>query len=215
MRQWVSHNLGLKLLSVCLAAVLWAVVLGEQKVDVSVNLPFDLPIPPGMLLANDPPETLEISLRGPRTLVRSVVPREVTLHRLNTVLEEGENLVPIRREIARAPRGIEVVDVLPHRLRVVLERLLEREVVVAPQIEGSPAQGHVIRRVSAAPARVTLAGPASELDRLHRIRTVPVSVQDKTGPISVRASLETPGRRIRNLTADEITVTVEIEPRKP
>ena len=45
MRKWILHNLGLKLLSVVLAIFLWGVVLGEQKVDVTLNIPLMLNIP--------------------------------------------------------------------------------------------------------------------------------------------------------------------------
>ena len=58
MRRWLLENPGLKLLSLALAVFLWAVVLGEQKVEVSLNLPFELPIPSGMMVVNDAPETL-------------------------------------------------------------------------------------------------------------------------------------------------------------
>jgi len=215
MRRWLLDNTGLKLLSLALAIFLWAVVLGEQKVEVSVNLPFELPIPSGMMVVNDAPETLEVSLRGPRTLVKSVVPREVSLHRLEAALEEGENLIPIRREIARAPRGIEVVDVTPHRLRVVLDRLLDRDVEVVPRIEGTPADGYAIRQIAVVPARVLLVGPAGDLGRQSRIRTMPVSVQGQTGTVTARVPLESPGRQVRIRQDTSVTVTVEIAPRKP
>ena len=214
MQRWILDNPGLKLLSLALSIFLWTVVLGEQKVEVSVNLPFELPVPSGMMVVNDAPETLEVSLRGPRTLVKSVVPREVSLRRLDAVLEEGENLIPIQREIARAPRGIEVVDVTPHRLRVVLDRLLDRDVEVVPRIEGTPAEGYVVRQVSVVPSRVLLVGPSSDLGRQSRIRTMPVSVQGQAGTVTARVPLESPGRQVRIREDVSVTVTVEIAPRR-
>jgi hypothetical protein len=214
MRQWILNNLGLKLLSIFLAVLLWAVVLGEQKVEVSIDLPFELPIPAGLVVVNEPPEALEVQLRGPRTLVRSVVPREVVLGRLTAALEEGENLIPIRRELVRVPRGIEVVDVTPRRLRIVLEPLEEREAEVVPRLEGLPANGQVVLRATASPARIKLEGPPSELKRLSRVRTQPVSVQGQNGTITARVMVEPLGGRIRIPDEGPIIVTVEIGPRK-
>jgi hypothetical protein len=214
MRQWVLDNLGLKLLALFLASVLWAVVVGEQKVEVSVALPLELPIPPGLVAVNTVPETLEVSLRGPRTLVKSVVPREVSLQRLAPALQEGENLIRIRPEFVRVPRGVEVVDVLPERLRVALERLVEREVDVAPRIEGAPPPGYAIRRVVPAPARVTLIGPASGFKQLRRLRTLPVSVQGHTEPFTARVQLEPPGGQFRLPEESAVEIRIDIGPSK-
>jgi hypothetical protein len=214
MRQWVLDNLGLKLLSVFLATLLWAVVVGEQKVEVSAELPLELPIPPGLAVVNNAPESLEVSLRGPRTLVKSVVPREVSLQRLTQALKEGENLIPIRPDMVRVPRGIEVVEVLPQRLRVVLERLVEREIVVAPQIEGAPPRGYVVRQVIPVPDRITLVGPASEFKQLRRLRTLPVSVQGHTDSFTARVQVEPPGGQIRLREENAVDVRVEIGPGK-
>ena len=215
MRQWVLDNLGLKLLSVFLAILLWAVVVGEQKVEVSVDLPLELPVPPGLVVVSRVPESLEVSLRGPRTLVKSVVPREVSLQRLTPGMKEGENLIPVRPDMVRVPRGIEVVEVSPQRLRVVLERLVEREIDVAPQLEGAPPLGYVVRQVIPVPARIALVGPASEFTQLRRLRTLPVSVQGHTEPFTVRVQVEPPGGQTRFREENVVDVRVDIGPGKP
>ena len=79
MRTWLLYNPGLKLLSLALAAFLWIVVLGEQKVDVTVHVPLQLALPQGLFMTNDPVDSLDIHLRGPKTLVTSLAPREVAL----------------------------------------------------------------------------------------------------------------------------------------
>ena len=139
MRKWLLHNLGLKLLSLALAAFLWIVVLGEQKVEVTVHVPLQLALPQDLFLANDPADALDIHLRGPKTLVTSLAPREVTLGELPVKWAEGENIIPIRPDLVRVPRGIQVVGVTPQRVRVVLEPAVEREVEISPADGGSAA----------------------------------------------------------------------------
>lgn len=214
-RGWLLENLGLKLLSLGLACLLWAVVLGEQKVEVSIDLPLELAIPADLALVNDPPETLEIQLRGPRTLVRTAVPREVALQRLAPKLVEGENVIPIRREMVQAPRGIEVVGVLPQRLRLILEPLTEREVEVSPRIQGAPPEGYAVQQVTVSPARVRLAGPAGALRRVARVHTFPVGLQGQTGPFTAKVLLEPPALPVRLQGEGMISVRVEIAPRRP
>jgi len=210
MRRFLK-NVGLKLLSIVLAVFLWAVVLGEQKVEVRMTIPLEIKdMPHDLILVNEPVETLEVRLRGPKTLVTTLAPREVVLEGLPKTFVEGENAILIRPEAIRVPRGIEVVEVTPHRVRVVLEAIVVREVEVSPRIEGAPAKGFVLKRVTSSPARVRMAGPKSELRRLARVYTLPISLEGQTASFSTRAMLEPTGRQVRTLDDTPIIVGVEI-----
>ncbi len=209
MRTWLTHNLGLKLLSLFLAVALWAVVLGEQKVDITVNVPLNLDPPSNLFLVNFPTDALEVRLRGPKTLVTSLTPREVTLGELPVKLAEGENTIPIREDMIRVPRGIQVVEVSPRRVRMVLEAAIEREVEVSPYVEGSPPDGFMVRRVASIPPRVRMVGPTSELRRITRVRTLPVNLAGRTESFSTRVLLEPVGRQVR--VEDDVSIIVEVE----
>jgi YbbR domain-containing protein len=212
MRKWLLHNLGLKLLSLALAVFLWIVVLGEQKVEVTVHVPLQLALPQDFFLANDPVDSLDIHLRGPKTLVTSLAPREVALSALPVKWVEGENLIPIRPDLVLVPRGIEVVEVTPQRVRVVLERAVDREVEIAPRTEGAPPEGYVVRRVVSVPTRIRMVGPISELTRITRVHTLPINLTGRTTSFSARVLLEPVGRRVQ--VRDGAMVTVEVEIRQ-
>jgi len=209
MRKWLLHNLGLKLLSVALAVFLWIVVLGEQKIEVTVHVPLQLALPQDFFLANDPVDALDIHLRGPKTLVTSLTPREVALSELPVKWVEGENIIPIRPDLVRVPRGIQVVGVTPQRVRVVLEPAVEREVEIAPRTEGAPPEGYVVRRVVSVPTRIRMVGPVSEIRRITRVHTLPINLTGQTASFSARVLLEPVGRRVR--VQDSAAVTVEVE----
>jgi hypothetical protein len=209
MWKWVVDNLGLKILSVGLAVFLWAVVLGEQKVDVTVSEPLELDIPSNMYLVNNPVDAVEVRLRGPKTLVTSLSAREVSIVQLPATFVEGENVVPIREDMIRVPRGVEVVGVNPQRVRVVLEAAGEREIEVSPLVEGNLPDGLVVRRVTSVPPRVRMVGPTSELRRITRVRTLPISLTGQTASFSIRVLLEPVGRRVR--VEDHVPVIVEVE----
>ena len=197
-----------------LAIFLWVVVLGEQKVDVTVNVPLTLTLPAGLMLVNDLRESLEVHLRGPKTLVTSLAPREVTFSEPPGKLVEGENFIPIREDMVRVPRGIQVMDAAPHRIRVVLEALSERDIEVSPRVEGMPAAGFVVRRVISVPARVRMSGPTSEIRRLTQVRTLPVNLSGQMASFSVRVLLEPVGRQIRIQDGAPIVVEVEIDAKR-
>ncbi len=214
MRAWLLNNLGLKLLSLILAVLLWAVVLGEQKVDVTVSVPVVLNLPPKMVLMNNPGDSFEVRLRGPQTLVTNLPARQVVLDQVPDTFEEGENIISVLPSMFRAPRGIQVVDVTPHRLQVVLEPLAEREAEVIPRMEGELAPGFVLRGVTVSPSKVRVSGPSSELERLARVRTAPINLEGHTDPFSVQVLLEPPERLVRVKGSATVTVQVDIGPKK-
>jgi len=211
MRTWLLNNLGLKLLSIVLAIFLWAVVVGEQKVEVTMNIPLEISgLPRDLVMVNEPPDTLEVHVRGPRTLVSTLSPGELVLGGLSKNFVEGENLIAIRPDMVRAPRGIEVVEVVPHRVRMVLDTIVEREVEVSPRVEGTPVKGYVVKRVTSSPPRIRMAGPKSDLRRLARIYTVPINLDGHNASFTTRAMLEPVGRQVRLLDDTPIIVAVEI-----
>jgi YbbR domain-containing protein len=215
MRTWLLDNLGLKVLSIILAIFLWAVVVGEQKVEVAMNIPLEIGrLPRNLVMVNEPTDTLEVHVRGPKTLVSTLSPGEVVLEGLPRNFVEGENLIPIRPDMVHVPRGIEVVEVAPHRVRVLLDAIVEREVEVTPRVEGAPAKGYVVKRVTSSPPRIRMAGPRSELRRLTRIFTVPINLDGHNASFSTRAMLEPAGRQVRALDDTPIIVAVEIRTTK-
>jgi hypothetical protein len=211
MRTWLFENLGLKLLSVVLAVFLWAVVVGEQKVEVVMNVPLEIAgFPRDLIPVNEPTDTLQVRVRGPKTLISTLSSSEISLEGLSKSFVEGENLIPILPEMVRVPRGIEVVDVAPHRVRLVLDALVEREVEVAPRVEGTPPKGFVVKRVTTSPRRIRMTGPRSDLRRLTRVYTVPINLEGHDTSFSARAILEPVGRQVRALDDTPVIVAVEI-----
>jgi len=211
MRTRLTDNLGLKLLSVALAVFLWAVVVGEQKVEVAMNIPLEVKgLPSDLIMVNEPGDTLEVHVRGPKTLVNTLSAGEMGLEGLPKNFVEGDNLLDIRPEMIRVPRGIAVVGVNPRRIRVILDAIAQREVEVSPRIEGEPAKGFVVARVTSTPPHVRMAGPKKDLRRLTRVYTVPINLEGHTASFSTRAMLEPVGRQVRVLDDTPIIVAVEI-----
>ncbi len=211
MRTRLTDNLGLKLLSVALAVFLWAVVVGEQKVEVAMNIPLEVKgLPSDLIMVNEPGDTLEVHVRGPKTLVNTLSAGEMGLEGLPKNFVEGDNLLDIRPEMIRVPRGIAVVGVNPRRIRVILDAIAQREVEVSPRTEGEPAKGFVVARVTSTPPHVRMAGPKKDLRRLTRVYTVPINLEGHTASFSTRAMLEPVGRQVRVLDDTPIIVAVEI-----
>jgi YbbR domain-containing protein len=210
-KDWLLHNLGLKLFSLGLAFALWFVVAGEQRIEYTLSVPVNLGgLPDTMALVNDPDRVVSVRLRGPKSLVTALGPEGVNLRLDVSQLREGEHQVSVRAEVSALPRGVEVLDVSPSRVRLVLERLAEREVPVVARVEGTPAAGHYVRRVQVQPSRVRVTGPRSEVRRLSQLYTSPVSVEGRSRDFVTRTPLEPPDRSVTVGELESVQVSVQI-----
>ena len=204
-------NFGLKLVSVGLAFALWVVVAGEQRDERTLNAPLSLAqLPKHLTLLNIPGDFVTVEVRGPKSLISGLSPSEVDVHLDLSTLKEGENLVAVKADRVDVPRGVEVVQVSPKWVRLVLESVAERVVRVAARVEGNPAAGYVFKRASAHPDRVRLVGPRSEVNRLDKVYTSAISIEGRSHDFSALTSLEPAGKFIKVEGPALVQVSVEI-----
>lgn len=214
MRRALISHWQLKVLSLLLAIVLWFVVIREEKIVTLVPTPIELKeIPLEMVVVNDVDNLVSVKLRGPRSLISGFVPSQIELLQGRGIarLRAGENTIRIDPTQIGVPRGIEVLGVTPSSIRVVLERLASKELPIAPRIEGIPARGFLVKRVTANPTKVVVKGPERALRETIRIPTEPISVEGRSESFRRLAYLESPGNHITwKEEASRVTLSVEI-----
>ncbi len=211
-RPW--DNLGLKLLSLALAWLLWFVVMGDQRAErlVSARVEFR-DVPEGLMVVPRTEGPVLLKVQGPKRLVANLELDEVTVSLAGRPLREGSNpTVLLPADIRGVPRGVEVLEVSPRSLRLRLEARLQRDVEVAPRIEGTPAEGFVVRRVQVEPRTVRVEGPRGEVRAVSRAYTLPVSVEGRMQGFATRTTLEPAEGQMRFLNDGHIRVSVEIGP---
>ncbi len=176
---WPFRHFGLKLFSVAMALFLWLVVAGEETVERGMRVPLELQqFPAGLELQNEPPSTVDVRVRGQSgTLSRLSAGDIVAVLDLRGA-QPGQRLFHVTPEQVRAPFGVEVVQVTPATVAIVFERSASKLVPVVPAIEGKPALGYTVGKVTADPDKVEIVGPESAVRRAAAALTEPVSVAD-------------------------------------
>lgn len=213
-RPW--GNLGLKLLSLAAALLLWFLVKGGQPADrmVSARIEFR-DLPRGLVLVSRSNGAVLLRLQGPRRLLSAMELDEIAVSLAGRALQEGNNVVPLApSDVLGAPRGVEVVEVSPRSLRLQVEAITEREVRVQPRIEGEPRPGFVVRGIQYEPHAVRIAGPRSEVRGITQATTVPVSVDGRARGFSARTALEPVGQQVKFVDEPPVRVSIDIGPRR-
>jgi YbbR domain-containing protein len=208
------QHLGLKIVSIALAALLWALVSGEQVVERALRVPLEFTnVPASLELVGDPPTVVDVRVRGSSGALGRIATGElVAVLDLRGAASGGGQLFHLTNADVRSPFGVEVVQVNPSTIRMSFEPSVTRTVPIVPSVEGEPATGFVVGTVTSVPGTVELVGPASILDTVSEAITEPVSVKGAVASFTDMVNVGSPEPSVRLKTALAARVSVTISP---
>jgi hypothetical protein len=209
------ENLGLKLLAMALAIGLWLSVAGETVIERGFEVPLGFQnVPADLQVAGDPPDTVHVRVRGPMSIVNRLALGDVVAVLDLAGERPGERrLFDMFADRVRTPFGVEVIQVIPATITAALERAgAPRTVPVVPDIEGQPAEGFAVGRISMVPESVEIVGPTSLLDGVVEAITEPVLIEGSTERVQSLVTIGVSDRVLRLQTPSSAEVTVEIVP---
>lgn len=211
MRMWPFRHFGLKILSVMLAVMLWVVIAGEETVERGLRIPLELQqFPLGLELETEAPSLVDVRVRGASGTLSRVGPGDIVavldLHTART----GRRLYQLTPEQVRVPFGVQVVQVTPPSVALVFETSASKSVPVTPAIEGVPAPGFVVGKLTVQPATVEVVGPQSAVQRVTEALTEPVTVAGAVQDVidTVTVGFQNPSLRLKNPRLAEVRVQV-------
>lgn len=207
------RHIGLKVLAIALATLLWLTVAGDHLVERSMRVPLEFRnIPPTLEIVGDPPEAVDVRLRGSSALLARLEPREIVAVLDLGTARPGSRLFHLRNDEVRAPYGVDVAQVVPGTLALELEKSGRRKVPIVPALDGEPAPGFVVGRVTSDPSSVEVTGPESHLRQLTGATTEPVQVTGSRDRIRDVVTVGIADSAVRLVQAQNATVVVEVLP---
>jgi len=207
------RHLGLKFLSILLAASIWLLVADQQLVERSIRAPLEFHnMPGGMELVNDPPDSVEVRLRGSSGLLGRLAPGDVVAVMNLQSVRTGTRLLHVLADEVRVPYGVHVAQVTPSSVALTFEKTDTRTVPVVPAIEGDPAPGFAAGRITADPAVVEIVGPVSLLQELKSATTEPVVISKATRTVQDKVTVGVRDDKVRLREPKTALVTVEVVP---
>jgi YbbR domain-containing protein len=205
------RHVGLKMVSIALAALLWLIVSGEQIVERSLRVPLEFTnLPARLEVVGDPPDMVEVRVRGSSGGLSRIAAGEIVAVMDLRAARAGERLFHLSRADVRSPFGIEVVQVAPSNVSIRFEPSVTKRVPIAPAVQGEPAPGFVVGTISAQPSTVEVVGPAGALRALTEAITEPVNVAGASGPITETVTVGSPDPSVRLESPQNARVTVTV-----
>ncbi len=209
------RHIGLKIVSLVLATLLWLLVSGEQTVERALRIPLEFTnLPPQLELVGQPPAVVDVRVRGSSGTLSRVAAGELAALLDVRTARRGDRLFHLTAEDVRAPFGVEVVQVTPARVSLTFEESLSKTVGVTARVEGEPAAGYAVGGVTVDPPTVAIVGPAGALNGLTEAITEPISVAGASGPVTetVTIGVADPVVRLRQAQTARVTVSIGAAP---
>jgi len=207
-------RLGLRLVSLLLAVVLWLVVTLERTENQSVRvvesaLTFETP---NNLILIDPPRSVTVRLRGRTEDVKNLNPQMVAvLVDLRQITEPGVFGVQLNNDNVLLPGDLEVVALEPSIIDLDLDVVESRNLPVRVELSGEPAAGAELLGFQTQPNQVMATGPRSILSGLTSLSTAAVSLDGHALNFEEVVEMRPPNPLV-TAQPSRVRVTLELQP---
>jgi YbbR domain-containing protein len=202
----------LKAVAVGIATLLWVAVGGERIVERSLRAPLELQNEPEELeVVGEVPSSVDVRVRGSSAALGRMVPGDVVAVLDVSTARSGRNLFHLTPDHVSVPFGVEATYTGPTTMPLVFERQVAKSVPVVPSVEGEPAAGYAVERVTVDPEQVEVVGPESALRDLLQATTETVALNGASKTIRDTVTIGILNSTARLREPRNAIVSVEIE----
>lgn len=217
MFRWISENYRTFLWAFALALSVWISAVTSADPDETRALAAAVPVQivgqdPGLVLNNDIPTEVEVTLRAPRSIWNMIEadPQIVSAILDLSGLSSGNHSLELQIQVDARP--VQIVSVAPHTILFTLESLDTQTLDVDISLSGEVAIGYQAGDLTAEPLEVVVAGAQSQVQKVKRAR-VSVNLSgirenlDQTLPIEV---LDDNGQPVEGVTVSPETIHITL-----
>lgn len=204
-KNWV-----IKLVSLILATSLWFLVAGEEKVDMTVQIPVEvINLPADLEIANQVKTELAVTVTGPQALIRTLS-RDVI--RTIDLSHAVAGPVVIKNDIDSIPMpwGVRVLRIKPAELILKLDKLVTKRLPIQAITTGEIPKGYTLSSIMLEPAIITINGSEALLQHIEVLRTKPIDINGLTRSSMAHTSLDIPAEIADLIGQPAVTASIII-----
>lgn len=231
MDKWLSHPTSLKIISVILGLLLWAVVhidpetspqtvtsnVDTKVIEAATIVPVNMDRDKYVLTAMEPTVT-RLVVEGRISILRATSNDQYVVELDMSNVKPGIHEIPLR---TRLPKGIKEIELSPRVVTVQVEEIVTQTFEAQVLTEGQPAEGYVMGNpqiVAEGGSSVQVTLPRDDMDRVGVVAaTLDVTGAEKT-VVNKKAKLvvyDTEGREIPNAIVEPDSIHAEVKVTRP
>lgn len=147
-------------------------------------------IPDGLILTNGPLKGIEVHVRGPKSIIRTLSDLKIRYMIDLSGVNIGVNIIPIHQARIPFPSGISILKINPDSVTVKVENEIKKKLPVNISLTGKPAKGFMVVGAEAKPMSVTLRGSEDTLGQMDRISTKPINLKGASSSFKKEVALD-------------------------
>jgi uncharacterized protein (TIGR00159 family) len=164
--------------SLVLAVFFWSTLIASQKemLEKVITVPVEYTASsPNLTLVGNKAEEVRLHLSGPKSTLDSVNPSYTSVKIDLSKAQPGKQSFIITRENIQLPKEIHLLDVVPSSFELTLSEIVEKELLIKPQLVGKLPDGLKIRSLEVKPEKVKVFTPErDEIEKLISLTTTPI-----------------------------------------
>jgi len=195
---------------ICLAAAV-ILLLFHRVTTLSerfFSVPLDVNTAPGLAVASAYPKTVRITLRGAGDAIFPILEEDVEASvSLDSHKTPGVYRAEVKVDRKGTAQGVEPLEVRvePPTITFTVEPLMEKRVVVTPDLKGSPAYGYELVQSGIAPQNVVIRGAKSRVQSVSSLQTEEIDLTGRSSSFAARVKVVSPNPLVKvsgDATAD-------------
>lgn len=204
----IFSNWIVKILSVAAAVVLFLFHRIGSLEERFISVPLEYEVDENFVVTNVSTDSVRIDIRGAGDEIFLVLGEDVRAYvDLTAYTSEGIFKAPVLLEKTGSAQTVDVEMIVdPLEVTVTLERKVERELTVVPDLLGYPAAGYELVQYLVTPRTVQVHGPRSSLSDLERLETAEIDLSGRTSDFTASVPVQTPDEQIILLDGNTVEV---------
>ncbi|OAT82363.1 CdaR family protein [Desulfotomaculum copahuensis] len=176
------RDFSIKILSLFMALLLWVYVTNEQNpLDTrTFNVSLSARGLPAQISVDGLPAAVSVQVQGTRGQLVGIDAGDFQASVDLSGVTAGDDTVDVAVNI---PPGLRLLRVSPDRVRVLVDRIIEKRIPVVVSLDGTPAPGYNALEPKVDPGTVLAGGPARLVQPLARA-VAEVNIQAASGPVT-------------------------------
>ncbi len=209
-------NPGFMAIALGIAIFLWVVAQGSASIEQT----FDVPViftgtSENIVITDQNADVINIRVMGRRSALRTLNPDNLRYELDLTDVNAGVSDFEVDPGKIELPRRVRIVSRSPSRIEVKLERRWTQTVNLRADIEGKPADGFEIGKVTLKPTRVRITGARGEVRRLSELVTDTIDVTGATENVTQDVRVPINARTVWLVEDTPVQAHVEIRSIEP
>ena len=122
-RGWLTHYWKTKMIAFTIVVLAWILLVGGQPLEMGLTASLTYRnIPQGLRIKNGAPEEVFIKVEGPRSEIRNLKSKDISVIINLSGLKAGDNLIQISGGSVETPFGTRISLIRPSKITVTLEK---------------------------------------------------------------------------------------------